>query len=70
MSDIPTRDDWRFDEECPRCGEDTHIGAILPPGVSEADAEAVEMVCGTDVSSGTGVEGPGCGHIWEWSADA
>jgi hypothetical protein len=63
----PTKDDWQFDESCPRCGESVHIGAIVEETDADGDPIKAEMVCGTDVTAGTSIAGSGCGHVWEWS---
>lgn len=67
MSEMPpTKDDWPFDEECPRCGESIHIGAVVTDTSDEDDPTEADMVCGTDVTGETGIAGSGCGHSWEW----
>lgn len=62
-----TKDDWEFDEECPKCGESVHIGAIVEQ--SEGETGTVEMVCGTLAPDG-GFAGPGCGHTWKYDPDS
>lgn len=57
-----TNPDWVFDEECPECGEDTHLSAEVMVEDSEGPTYA-RVICGVGVMDG---EITGCGHQWEW----
>lgn len=68
MTEVKTGEDWPFDEECPQCGEDVHIGAVVLEMHEDKGALKADMYCGTE-----GIEeimdGKGCGHSWKWERD-
>ena len=50
--------DWQFDDQCPECGEDVYLAAIVEPMKHGETERKATIMCGEG-------EDRGCGHTWK-----